>query len=155
MSWTQDRSTLWNDAEQAGRRRNSRLAREWLVLLPSELTSQQRIQLVRTFARELADKYRCAVDVCVHKPRPGADCRNHHAHLLMTTREVTPDGLGLRTSLELGGRERHLLGIPGSSRDEYVSIRERWAQVTNQALHDAGLAVRVDHRSLERQGIDR
>jgi MobA/MobL family len=155
MAWTQDRSTLWNAAEHAGRRRNSRLAREWLVLLPPELTSPQRIQLVRTFAKELADKYRCAIDVCVHDPRPGADRRNYHAHLLMTTREVTPDGLGPRTALELGGRERHLLGLSGSSRDEYVSIRERWAQVTNQALHDAGLAARVDHRSFKRQGINR
>ena len=73
----------------------------------------------------------------------------------MTTREVTPDGLGRRTSLELGGRERHLLGIEGSSRDEYVSIRKRWAQITNEALQHAGLAARVDHRSLKRQGIDR
>jgi hypothetical protein len=155
MSWTQDRSTLWNAAEHAGRRRNSRLAREWLVLLPPELTSRQRIQLVRTFAKELADRYRCAVDVCVHEPRAGADRRNHHAHLLMTTREVTPDGLGRRTSLELGGRERHLLGIEGSSRDEYISIRERWAQIINEGLQHAGLSARVDHRSFKRQGIDR
>jgi MobA/MobL family len=155
MSWTQDRSTLWNAAEHAGRRRNSRLAREWLVLLPPELTSRQRIQLVRTFAKELADRYRCAVDVCVHAPRAGADRRNHHAHLLMTTREVTPDGLGRRTSLELGGRERHLLGIEGSSRDEYISIRERWAQIINEGLQHAGLSARVDHRSFKRQGIDR
>ena len=73
----------------------------------------------------------------------------------MTTREVTPDGLGPRTTLELGGRERHLLGIAGSSRDEYLSIRERWAQLTNQALHHAGVWARVDHRSFERQGINR
>ncbi len=155
MSWARDRSTLWNAAEHAGRRRNSRLAREWLVLLPPELTSRQRIQLVRTFAKELADKYRCAVDICVHDPRPGADRRNYHAHLLMTTREVTPDGLGPRTSLELGGRERRLLGIEGSSRDEYVSIRERWAQITNEGLQHAGLSARVDHRSYKRQGINR
>jgi hypothetical protein len=138
MAWAKDRSTLWNAAEHAGLRRNSRLAREWLMLLPPELTAPQRIHLVRTFARELADKYRCAVDVSVHTPRPGADRRNHHAHLLMTTREVTPDGLGPRTTLELGGRERHLLGLAGSSRAEYLSIRERWAQVTNQALREAG-----------------
>ena len=42
MTWTQDRSTLWNAAEHAGLRRNSRLAREWLVLVPLELTAQQR-----------------------------------------------------------------------------------------------------------------
>jgi hypothetical protein len=155
MAWTQDRSVLWNAAEHAGLRRNSRVAREWLVLLPPELTSAQRTKLVRTFARELAEKYRCAVDLSVHEPRPGADSRNNHAHLLMTTREVTPEGMGSRTALELGGRERHRLGLAGSPRDEYVSIRERWAQVTNEALREAGLTVRVDHRSYKRQGIDR
>ena len=153
--WAQERSTLWNAAEHAGLRRNSRLAREWLVLLPPELAPDQRNQLVRAFATELADRYRSAVDVSIHRPRPGADPRNHHAHLLMTTREVTPDGLGPRTTLELGGRERHLLGLPGSPRDEYLSIRERWAQITNEVLRQAGLAARVDHRSFERQGIDR
>lgn len=155
MAWTQDRSILWNAAEHAGRRCNSRLAREWLVLLPSEVTAAQRTQLVRTFAKDLADKYRSAIDVCVHEPRPGADSRHHHAHLLMTTREVTPDGMGRRTTLELGGRERKQLGIAGSSRDEYVSIREHWARVTNEALREAGLTARIDHRSLQRQGINR
>ena len=80
MAWTQDRSTLWNAAEHAGLRRNSRLAREWLVLIPPELMPAQRAQLVRTFASELADKYRCAVDACIHEPRPGADSRNHHEY---------------------------------------------------------------------------
>jgi hypothetical protein len=155
MSWTQDRSTLWNAAEHAGLRRNSRVAREWLVLLPPELTPAQRTHLIRTFAADLADRYRSAVDISIHQPRPGADSRNHHAHLLMTTREVTPDGFGPRTSLELGGRERHLLGLPGTPRDEYLSIRERWAQFTNEALHQAGLDARVDHRSFEKQGINR
>jgi MobA/MobL family len=154
MVWTQDRSTLWNAAEHAGLRRNSRLAREWLVLIPPELSPTERTNLVRTFASELADKYRCAVDVCIHLPRPGADPRNHHAHLLMTTREVTPEGLGARTTLERGGRERRRAGL-GPSRDEYLMLRERWAEVTNEALRQAGISARGDHRSLERQGIDR
>jgi hypothetical protein len=154
MAWTQDRSTLWNAAEHAGVRRNSRLARDWLVFVPPELTPAERGELVRAFASELAEKYRCAVDACIHEPRPGADPRNYHAHLLMTTREVSPDGLGRRTTLEWGGRERHLAGL-GPSRDEYLLLRERWAQVTNEALHRAGLTARVDHRSLARQGIAR
>ncbi len=148
MAWTQDRATLWNAMEHAGLRRNSRVGRELLVFLPPELTPDQRSQLVRGFAAELADKYRCAVDATIHQPRPSADARNHHAHLLMTTREVSPDGIGSRTSLELVGRERHLRGL-GSSRDEYLGIRERWAHLTNDALREAGLAVRVDHRSLK------
>jgi hypothetical protein len=155
MQWTQDRSTLWNTAEQVAPRHNSRLAREWLVFLPPELTPDQRTSLARTFAAELADKYRSAVDISFHHPRPSADPRNHHAHLLMTTREVTSAGLGPRTSLELGGRERQLLGVGGSSRQEYLAIRERWAQIANEALRAAGRTERIDHRSLQQQGIDR
>ena len=142
-------------ADHAGLRCNSRLARELLVLLPPELNPAQRTSLVLTFASELADKYRCAVDVCIHQPRPGADPRNHHAHLLMTTREVTPEGVGPRTSLEISGRGRRLAGLSGSSLDEYLRLRERWAEVTNESLRQAGLTARVDHRSFERQGIDR
>jgi hypothetical protein len=155
MAWTQDRSILWNAAEHAARYRNARLARDWLVLLPSELTAQQRAQLVRTFATELADKYRCAIDVCIHLPRPGADSRSHHAHMLMTTREVTPEGLGRRTNMELSGRERRQFGLTGSTKDDYLAIRERWAQVTNDALRQAGLDMRIDHRSYKDQGVNR
>jgi len=154
MTWTQDRAVLWNAAEHAGARRNSRLARELLVLLPPELNPAQRAGLVRGFSRELADKYRCAVDMTVHSPRPGADARNHHAHLLMTVREVGPDGMGPRTSLELGGYERRERGL-GPTKADYLAIRERWAELTNYALQRAGLAARVDHRSYLSQGINR
>jgi ATP-dependent exoDNAse (exonuclease V) alpha subunit len=154
MGWARDRSTLWNAAEHAGHQRNSRVAREVLVILPPELTPTQRTNLVRTFSRDLADKYRNAVDVAIHPPRAGADERHHHAHLLMTTREVTADGLGPRTTIELGGEERQARGL-GPTRNEYFWVRERWAQVTNEALREAGLTARIDHRSLKNQGVDR
>jgi MobA/MobL family len=154
MEWALDRSRLWNAAEHSGRQWNSRLAREVLVHVPPELTPAQRTQLVRSFSTELADRYGNAVDFAVHVPRPQADQRHHHAHLLMTTRQVGPDGLGARTSLDLSGTERRTRGL-GASKDELVWIRERWAEVTNEALREAGLAVRVDHRSYRDQGIDR
>jgi hypothetical protein len=66
MAWARDRSALWNAAEHAGRLRNSRLAREVLVILPPELTAVQRSNLVRRFSQELADQYRNAVDFAVH-----------------------------------------------------------------------------------------
>jgi hypothetical protein len=49
--------------------------------------------------------------------------------------EVTPDGLGARTSLEVSGRQRYLMGIPGSSRDEYLSCRVRRAELSNPRPH--------------------
>src|SRR2546423_10956226 len=152
-NWARDRAALWNAAEHAGRR-NARLAREVLVILPRELAPAQRTELARSFARELAERYRSAVDLAVHEPRRDSDERHHHAHLLMTAREVTPEGLGRRTALELSGTERHARGLP-PSKAELLWMRERWAQVTNQMLLEAGLTERVDHRSYQAQDIDR
>lgn len=154
MNWARNRSALWNAAQHAGRQRNSRVAREVLVILPPELTTAQRSHLVRRFSQELSDKYQNAVDFALHLPRPGSDERHHHEHLLMTTRQVTPDGLGARTTLELSGTDRHERGLE-PSKDDLLLIRKRWAQVTNEALRDAGLSARIDHRSYAAQGIDR
>jgi ATP-dependent exoDNAse (exonuclease V) alpha subunit len=154
MEWALDRSRLWNAAEHSGRQWNCRLGREILVHVPPEMTAAQRIQLVRGFSRELADRYGNAVDFAVHEPRAQADRRHHHAHLLMTTREIGPNGLGARTTLDLSGTERHARGL-GHSKDELLWMRERWAEVTNEALREAGLAARIDHRSYKAQGIDR
>ena len=78
MEWALDRSTLWNAAEHVGRQWNSRLAREILVHVPPELTPARRTSLVRGFSRELADRYRNAVDFAVHEPRPHADHFHQH-----------------------------------------------------------------------------
>ena len=153
MAWTQDRATLWNAVERT-ERSNTALGREVFVALPSELSAAQRTQLARGFAQELADRYQCAVDMCIHLPRPDNDERFHHAHMLLTPRQVTPKGLGPRTTLGLSGTERHALGL-GRSKDELLWKRERWAQVANEALKAAGLSARIDHRSLRAQGIDR
>jgi len=154
IEWARNRAKLWNAAEKAGNRRNSRLGREVLVILPPEINASSRTELARKFAVELSEKYRNAVDFAVHEPRAGSDERHHHAHLLMTTREVTPKGLGTRTILDLSGTERRARGL-GPSKDDLLWIRQRWADLTNQALPDAGLSQRVDHRSYRLQGLDR
>lgn len=154
MDWARDRATLWNAAEHAGKDRHSRLGREVLVILPHELGVEQRVSLARRYAQELSDRYGAAVDLAIHDPRPGADARHYHAHLLMTHREVTPGGLGRRTTLELSGQERHARGLC-PSREELLHIRERWAEVANAALQAAGIDARIDHRSYKDQGIDR
>ena len=156
LSWARDRANLWNVAEAAESRRNARVAREYLVALPVELDPEGRVGLARNFAQELADRYRFAVDVAVHAPRdfPGSDPRNFHAHLLATTREVDRDGLGAKTTLELNESSRKALGL-GPSIGELLHVRERWATVTNEALREANVEARVDHRTLRAQGIDR
>jgi ATP-dependent exoDNAse (exonuclease V) alpha subunit len=142
LDWARDRARLWNAAEHAEARSNARVAREYTVALPFELGRSQQVALARTFARELADRYGCAVDMAVHAPRH--DPRNFHAHLLTTTREITPDGLGPKTAIELSGTERHRRGLARAA-DEYIGIRERWATLTNEALHEANVSARVSH----------
>jgi ATP-dependent exoDNAse (exonuclease V) alpha subunit len=156
MSWARDRSSLWNLAESAETRKNARVAREYLVALPVELSPQQRVGLVKGFSQELSDRYGFAVDVAIHAPRefPGSDPRNFHAHLLTTTREVTTEGLGAKTTLEMSDTRRHALGLQPAI-NELLHVRARWAEATNEAMQEAKIGARIDHRSLEAQGIDR
>ncbi len=154
MEWALDRAVLWNAVQQSGRTWNSRLAREVLVHVPPEMTRAQRVALVRRLSHELADRYHSAVDFAVHEPRPKADQRHHHAHILMTARQVGPGGIGARTTLELSGTERHDRGL-GPSKEDLLWLRERWAQMSNEALREAGLSARIDHRSYKDQGINR
>jgi ATP-dependent exoDNAse (exonuclease V) alpha subunit len=154
VDWARDRSRLWNTAERAERERNSRVAREYQVALPAELSAERRTALARAFSREIAERYHVAVDLAVHEPRPGGDPRNFHAHLLATTREITAEGLGAKVGLDMSGSVRSELGLP-PSRAEFVALRRRWAELANEALRAADVEARIDHRSLAAQGIDR
>lgn len=156
MSWVTDRSTLWNAAEAAEQRKNSRVAREYLMAVPDELSHERRVHLVRGFAQELSERYGFAVDVTIHAPRdfPGSDPRNFHAHLLTTTREVAPDGLRRKTTLDLSDSNRRALGL-GPAVRELLHVRRRWAEVANEALASAHIDARIDHRTLAAQGIAR
>jgi ATP-dependent exoDNAse (exonuclease V) alpha subunit len=152
--WVRQRASLWNGAEAVERQRNARVAREYEVALPAELSVTQRLALARAFSRELADRYRVIVDLAVHAPRAAGDPRNFHAHLLTTTRELTATGLGAKAQSEWSGTKRFQQGLT-TSRLELTAVRERWAVLTNEALKAAGLNLRIDHRSLAAQGIDR
>src|SRR5665213_2004481 len=154
LEWAKDRAALWNAAERAETRRNSRVAREYEVALPPELSAAQRVQLALAFSRELADRHDVVVDLAVHEPRPAGDPRNYHAHLLTTTREISDAGLGAKGGLDMNHTTRQQRGLPPGI-VEFNSIRERWALLTNEALHVAGLSLQVDHRSYHAQGIDR
>jgi hypothetical protein len=154
IAWARNRESLWNSVEHAEKRYNARLAREFQVNLPAELTALERVALARSFARDLSERYKVAVDLAVHAPRPEGDPRNFHAHLLATTREVTPTGLGVRAGLDMHARERRQRELP-DHRQEFVNVRARWASLTNEALRAANIAARIDHRSLAAQGAER
>ena len=142
--WARDRARLWNAAEQAETRKNSTVAREFEIALPAELDAEQRQRLAVDFARELVARHGCAADVAIHRPGRTGDSRNHHAHLLLTTRRLTAAGFTEKT--------RELDDLKSG---EIGRWRARFAEVQNARLREAGVAARVDHRSLEAQGNDR
>lgn len=147
-----DRATLWNAAEAAEKRKDGRTAREWIIALPAELDATQRADLARAFARELVRRYGVAADLAIHAPARDGDDRNHHAHILCTTRVVRDGALGDKAAIELSDAKRKTLGL-GAAADEISALREQWAKLVNDALDLAGQNVRIDHRSLADQQI--
>lgn len=154
INWARDREALWNAAEQAENRSNSRVAREYEIALPHELTKAQRLELVRGFAAEIADRHGVAVDFAIHAPHREGDERNYHAHLLVTTRVIEPGGLGEKATIEWSDTNRRKAELE-PARKEIEAIRERWAVLTNEKLLEHGHEIRIDHRSLAAQGIER
>ena len=146
---TMARAELWNKVEAHHRRGDATVAREFVVALPAELDAAQRQELSRSYARELADRYGVAVDVNVHAPGKDGDQRNHHAHILLSACYCGPTGLLGRKAVELDP-----IHCQRQKLHNVVEVeRERWEHLANQALEKAGQEARIDHRSLEAQGI--
>lgn len=141
-AWAQDRSKLWNEAEASETRRNSVTAREWELALPSEISAEDRSQITRQFAEELVSRYGVAVDVAIHAPHREGDQRNHHAHVLTSTRKLEAEGFTAKT---------RVLDSAKTGGVEIEQMRGVWAELQNRALERVGEAERVDHRSLEKQ----
>ena len=139
----QSGSELWNKAEAAEVRKNARVAREVLVALPHELDQVQRRELAKSIAQCLADRYGTAGTLAVHQPDREGDNRNHHVHILMTTRR-------LDTSGQLGEKTRELDDVKRGPQ-EVEWIRTMIEECTNQSLERAGVEARVDRRSLIEQ----
>lgn len=170
----QDRETLWNAVEEVEKQSNARLAREWEVALPHELTLEQSKELVRGYAQSLADEGMC-VDVNIHWKEG-----NHHAHIMGTTRPIKENGewgqkekkaykldengqkipqIDLQTGEQkIGARgrkmwQRETVEANDWNKTEKVEEwRERWAEHCNRYLEKEQ---QIDHRSFERQGIER
>ena len=159
-AWATERVALWNAAEAAEKRKDARVARDYEVAIPKELTREQGIALVRDFAQRLVDAYGVAVDFNVHRDElrgwDGSEkgWQGYHAHLLTSTRRLGRDGFGEKTFIELSDTKRKSLGLSDGAA-EIARVREWWEIDANRHLEQAGQAKRIDRRSLEAQGVDR
>lgn len=143
--WAEDRNRLWNAAEHAEKRKDAKTGREYELALPAELDGFSRQGLAVSFAQELVRRFNVVADVAVHEPSLQGDNRNHHAHILTTTRTVDSEGMGQKT---------RILDVSSTASVEIEQLRAFWAEQVNQALERHKINQRVDHRSFERQGKD-
>ena len=143
-AWAADREALWNAAEAAEKRINSTVAREFEIALPAELDAAGRRDLAARFAKLLVDRFNVAADIAIHEPSRAGDERNHHAHILTTTRAIDGDQLGAKT---------RILDSATTGSAEIEKLRAEWAKMANEALKAAGRSEKIDHRSRAAQKL--
>jgi len=138
-AWS-DRERLWNDVEASEIRKDAQLAREVEFALPREMSEAQGIELARDFVRgEFVDRGMIA-DLNVHWDMAEDGMPKPHAHVMLTMRAVDENGFGQK--------------VRDWNRTEMVERwRERWAEIANERLAELDIDARIDHRSLEAQGI--
>ena len=135
-----DRERLWNDVEAFEVRKDAQLAREVEFALPREMTQAQGIELARDFVQaEFVDQGMIA-DLNVHWDMAEDGTPKPHAHVMLTMRSVDENAFGPK--------------VRNWNRTEMVERwRERWAELANERLAELDIDARIDHRSLEAQGI--
>jgi len=136
-----DRETLWNEVETTEKRKDAQIAREVEFAIPREMTREQGIALARDFvSREFVERGMVA-DLNVHWDIGADGEAKPHAHVMLTMREVGPDGFGGKV------REWNATAL-------LQSWRENWASHVNDRLQSLGIEARIDHRSYDHQGIE-
>ncbi|HAW5014410.1 TPA: MobQ family relaxase [Escherichia coli] len=137
-AWCANRAELWNAVEKAERRKNSQLAREFELAIPRELAQDAARETVLNFVRENFVSRGMIADVAFHN----LGGSNPHAHIMLSMRAITPDGFGEKV------RE-------WNDWTHAETWRGSWADHANRALANAGYQEEIDHRSYERQGVEK
>lgn len=159
--WADQEPGKYWEAADTYERKNGSLFREVEFALPVELSRQDQVSLAESFARELSQG-ELPYSLAVHR---GKDS-NPHCHLVLSERvndghDRTADTWFRRAankgkSPETGGARKSEIGKNAANRKAWLeSTRALWAERANQALEQAGQQARIDHRTLDAQGIER
>lgn len=172
----QDRQVLWNEVQKVEKASNSRLAREWIVAIPHELSFEESKELLFGFGKSLAEEGMC-IQLDMHLKEG-----NYHGHFMGTTRPIKENG-------EWGQKEKKAFKLDENGQKipiidektgkqkvrvrkgkgeeklwERVTVdandwnkkekieewRKRWAEHCNKYLQEHE---KIDHRSYKKQGI--
>jgi len=135
-----DRTTLWNEVEAGEKRKDAQLAREVEFSIPREMNEKQGVALTRDFVKEQFVKRGMVADLNVHWDKAKDGSPKPHAHVMLSMRDVGPDGFGKKNR-------------DWNSTELLKDWREAWSAHVNERMAELGLEGRIDHRSYEAQGI--
>lgn len=136
-----NRQELWEEVEKKENRSNSQLAREFILALPKELSNEENITLIHRFAKDEFVKKGMIADICIHD----LNSKNPHAHIMLTMRKADKNGL----------RSEKKSARDWNKKDLLLQQRSAWSHHVNQALEQAKVNTRVDHRSWKDKSIER
>ena len=136
-----NRATLWNEVEAGEKRKDAQLAREVEFSIPREMNEKQGVQLARDFVKKQFVDRGMVADLNVHWDKAKDGTPKPHAHVMMTMRDVGPEGFGKKNR-------------DWNSTELLKDWREAWSAHVNERMAELGLEGRIDHRSYEAQGIE-
>jgi Ti-type conjugative transfer relaxase TraA len=148
---------FWNKVEDFEKRSDAQLAKDVTIALPIELTAEQNIALMRDFVERHITAQGMVADWVYHDA-PG----NPHVHLMTTLRPLTEDGFGSKKVAVLSPDGKPIRNDAGKivyelwagSVQDFNAFRDGWFACQNKHLALAGLDIRIDGRSFEKQGIE-
>lgn len=152
-----DAEVLWNTVEKFENRKNSQVAKEFVLALPWDrvVTHEDRVELTRRFCKQFFVDKGLAVEFDIHEPHKKIDRtfsdevdeelhehidKNWHAHILVTTRRFSPDGktFDLKKARDLDAQVRKGFVIEG------VLWGKMWRDLQNAFFKEKGYDLRVD-----------
>lgn len=160
-SWADESTAAFWKASDEYERANGNTYREYELALPRELSLDEQIALVQRFIEQELGTMR-AYQWAIHTPMASDGKEQPHVHLMFSDRQMDgiergPEQYFKRYNAkhpEKGGCRKATYGANKAEAEwVYQAIRARWAGAENLALEQAGVAARVDHRSLADQGI--
>lgn len=164
-----DRQTLWNAVESAEKNPKAQLAYSFDIALQNELSIEENKELAIRFCRENLISDGMIVDLCIHSPDKNGGIQNPHFHILCPMRPLKENG-------EWGTKQRRVYALnengnrirDGNGKYIFTSEnttdwddpktlehwRKAWADLCNSKFEEKGLDCRIDHRTLEAQGVE-
>ena len=166
-----DRETLWNAVEIIEEHPKAQLAYSFDIALQNEFSMEENISLARRFVEEQFVSRGMIADLAVHTPdKENGENPNPHFHVLCPIRPLNEDGTwgkkqrreyildehGKRISDGDGDYVFNAVPTTDWGRPETLEHwREAWARLCNEKFKEKQIADRIDHRSFERQSVDK